>query len=100
MTVGTSLTTFAFAQHSEECSTGVCPMHVPFAYLPEESVAIRNEDWPAIHKAIQDAIAPLKPRGWKKALHLLREWGVLGTLDTVIIALLALAATAFYQAIA
>jgi hypothetical protein len=66
----------------------------------EESMAIRNEDWKAINTAIDDAIATLKPRGWKKALHILREWSVLGATATVIIALLALAGTAFYQAVA
>lgn len=30
----------------------------------------------------------LRPRGWKKALYLLREWGVLGVTATIIIALL------------
>lgn len=64
----------------------------------------RNDDWKAIDKRIADAIeaaiAPLKPSGWRKALFFLREWGVLATTATVIVALLALAATAFYQATA
>jgi hypothetical protein len=64
----------------------------------EEAVAIRKEDWPAIHQAIADAIAPLKPRGWRRALFLLREFGILGANATIIVALLALAASAFYQA--
>ena len=38
-------------------------------------------------------IARLKPRGWKKALHLLHEWSVLGITATIIVALLALALT-------
>jgi hypothetical protein len=54
-------------------------------------MAIRKEDWPAINQAISDAISPLKPRGWRKALFLLREWGVLGTVATLTVALLALA---------
>lgn len=70
----------------------------------EEFVAIRKEDWPSIDKAIDEAIKravePLKPQGWRKALHLFREWGVVGTIATVIVALLALAATAFIQAFA
>jgi hypothetical protein len=63
-------------------------------------VAIRKEDWPSINKAIDDRIAPLKPRGWRKALHLLREWGVLGTIATVIVGLFAVAAAAIHQAVA
>lgn len=35
----------------------------------------------------------LRPRGWKKALHLLREWSVLATTATVIVALLAVVLT-------
>lgn len=46
---------------------------------------------------LQDKIAAeivrLKPRGWEKALHLLREWSVLGAAATIIVALLALALT-------
>jgi hypothetical protein len=63
-------------------------------------VAIRKEDWPSINQAIADAITSLKPRGWRKALFVLREWGVLGTIATLIVALLGIAATAFYQATA
>jgi hypothetical protein len=54
-------------------------------------MSIRKEDWPAINQAIADAILPLKPRGWRKALFLLRDWSVLGTVATLIVALLALA---------
>ena len=63
-------------------------------------MAIRKEDWPSIHQAIADAITPLKPKGWRKALFLLREWSVLGALATLIVALLGIAGTAFYQATA
>jgi hypothetical protein len=38
-------------------------------------------------------VARLRPRGWKKALHLLREWSILGVTATIIVALLALALT-------
>ena len=72
----------------------------PLGEAEEESVAIRKEDWESINHAIADAVAPLKPSGWKKALHLLREWSVLGTAATLIVALVALAAAAFYQAFA
>ena len=62
---------------------------------------IGKDDWKAINKAIADAIeaaiAPLKPSGWRKALLLLREWGVLGTFAAVIFALLALAASGACQ---
>ena len=67
-------------------------------------MAIRNEDWDAIHRAIDASIAAavsrLRPSGWRKALNLLREWGVLGVNVTIIVALLALAATEFHQATA
>jgi hypothetical protein len=63
-------------------------------------LAIRKEDWAAINKAIEDAVASVRPSGWKKALHLLREWSVLGVVATIIIALIGLAASQFYQAIA
>lgn len=49
----------------------------------------RTDDWKAIDKRIADAIeaaiAPLKPSGWRKALLLLREWGVLAVTVTAII---------------
>jgi hypothetical protein len=61
----------------------------------EEFVAIRKEDWPSIHQAIEEAISPLKPRGWRKAMFLLREWTVLGVVLTIIVALLVFAATQF-----
>ena len=74
------------------------------AILEEESVAIRKEDWLSINKAIADAldkaIAPLKPRGWRNAVYLLREWGVLGAIAALIVALLGITAVAFYQATA
>lgn len=40
----------------------------------------------------------LKPRGWRKALFLLRQFGVLATIPTVFIALLALAGGGWYYA--
>jgi hypothetical protein len=72
-------------------------------------MAISTNDWPKITRAISDAILEaskpinarldsLSPHGWRKCLFLLREWGILGTNITVIIALLALAGTQFYQA--
>lgn len=63
-------------------------------------MAIRKEDWDAINKAIADAIASLKPHGWRKALFVLREWGILGTVATIIIGLLGVAAAAWYQTVA
>jgi hypothetical protein len=43
-------------------------------------------------------VALLRPRGWKNALHLLREWSVLGVTATVIVSLLALALTQWNSA--
>jgi hypothetical protein len=63
-------------------------------------MTIRKEDWPLINKAISDAVAPLRPSGWRKALFELRQWGVLAATATVIVALLAVAAGAIYQAVA
>jgi hypothetical protein len=51
---------------------------------------------------LQDKIAAevalLRPRGWKKALYLLREWSVLGVTATIVISLLALALTEWNSA--
>jgi hypothetical protein len=44
------------------------------------------------------AIAPLNPKGWRKALHLLREFSILEVITTVFVALIALAASQFYYA--
>jgi len=70
--------------------------------LESESVPIRKEEWEKIHEAIEiaidKAIAPLRPRGWRRALYLLREWGILAANATVIVALLAFAATQLYSA--
>jgi hypothetical protein len=63
-----------------------------------------NDDSKAIDKRIADAIeaaiAPLKPSGLRKALFAMREWGGLIAYAGVIIALLSVAAGAFYVAIA
>lgn len=65
-------------------------------------MAIRNEDWNAINDAIDDRIATAiecsTPHGWRRVTDLVREWGIAGAILTVIVALLALAAGAFYQA--
>lgn len=55
---------------------------VPFA--PDNQDWVRNE----IQSAIRIAIAPLKPpSGWRKALFILREWGVLAVTATIILTL-------------
>jgi uncharacterized membrane protein len=65
--------------------------------VEEALMAIRKEDWPLIEQAIEKAIAPLKPKGWRKAAFFMREWGILGTIASVIIALLGLSAAAFIR---
>jgi hypothetical protein len=55
-----------------------------------------NQSWvnTQIDNAITKAVAPLQPpRGWKKALYTLREWGILGVTVTVILTLAIFAAT-------
>lgn len=64
----------------------------------DPEMPLRNDDRDWIRGEITAAIAALKPRGWHKALSLLREWSVLGVTAMLIVALLALAAGAFYQA--
>jgi len=93
-------------------NSGVCLMQAVADILPltsvseplEEFMAIRNEDWDAIHRtinqSIETAVSKLQPRGWRKAIHVLREWGVLGTIGTIMVALLAMSAAAWYQAFA
>jgi hypothetical protein len=63
--------------------------------IPEvESMAIRNEDWTAIHKAIADAIEALahslRPHGWRRLTHWLREWGLAGTAIAIPVTLLSI----------
>lgn len=54
---------------------------------PDNQGWVKNE----INEAIAKAIAPLRPpSGWRKALHTLREWGVLGVTITIIITLIGL----------
>ena len=63
-------------------------------------MAIRNEDWDTIRRvineSIENALSKLKPRGWRKALHLLREWGVLAAILGVITTLLGIVGAAWY----
>lgn len=53
-----------------------------------------------ITTAVAAAVDLLKPRGWRKALYVLRELGILGTIMTVIVALLGITAAAVYHAVA
>lgn len=75
--------------------------NVPIARLElpsldfENEMALTQKDWGLINAAISAAVEP--PRGWKKLFHVCREWGVLGANFTVIVALLAFAASAMYQ---
>src|SRR5689334_7169519 len=66
----------------------------------DSEMPIRREDWSQIEDRIRDLQKPLaveierlRPRGWRRAVHFLREWGVLATVATVIVALLGIAAT-------
>jgi len=45
-------------------------------------------------------IDSLRPKGWRKAVFELRQWGILGVIAGVIVTLLAVAAGAIYQATA
>jgi hypothetical protein len=68
--------------------------------VPEHEMAIRKEDWSAIEEKIADQVRPLaeavralRPSGWRKAFHLLREWAVLATTAAIIVALFGLVLT-------
>ncbi len=65
----------------------------------EEVVAIRKEDWPDIHAAIAEAVAPLRPSGWKRLLYAVREWGGVAVVIGTFLALLAWAAYEHHEAI-
>ncbi len=60
------------------------------------AMALRNEDKDWIFARIQDAIAELKPQGWRRFLKWLRDWSLVGANITVIVALLAVAFGALY----
>lgn len=64
----------------------------------DEDMALRKEDREWISEEIRRSaeelatkIETLRPHGWKRALYLLREWGVLGSFITAFVALGALA---------
>src|ERR1019366_432165 len=57
---------------------------------------IRDE----IKEQLGAAIDKFNPHGWRRFLYLAREWGILGTIATVIVGLLAISAAAIYQATA
>lgn len=64
--------------------------------LEDMPLAPDNQSWvrTEIQNAIDKAVAPLRPpRGWRKALYTLREWGVLAAIITVILTLAIFAAT-------
>lgn len=75
-------------------------------FLPEddEDMALGSATKQAITDEVERqlglAVDQFNPRGWRKFLHFAREWGIVGTIGTVIVGLLALAAAAFYQATA
>jgi len=59
-----------------------------------EDMKISTPEWEKIETIvatkIAEAIAPLRPRGWRKALSLLREWGILAANISALITLLAI----------
>jgi hypothetical protein len=63
-------------------------------------MARKNDDrqWISteIEKHVRNHLAP--PRGWRKAVNWLREWGILGVVISVIVALLGITFTAIYFA--
>jgi hypothetical protein len=64
----------------------------------KEKDALLREVEAYVENYIEAKIDTFQPHGWRKVTYFLREWGLAGTNITVIVALLALAATAFYQA--
>jgi|GEM_PF-1115581 len=49
-----------------------------------------------VRKAVDEAIDSFKPHGWRKVTHALREWGLVATVLAAPIALLGIAAAAWY----
>lgn len=61
---------------------GLAVKHTPFLH-PTDEMALRKEDREWIEQQIQTAVNDaLNPRGWKKVLRLLREWGGAATIIT------------------
>jgi hypothetical protein len=50
-----------------------------------KDMALRNEDREWISAQIAEAIAAVKPRGWRKFVHLVRDWGVMGAIITAFV---------------
>jgi hypothetical protein len=65
-------------------------------------MAVSKDEWNKIEalvaSRIEASVKELRPSGWRNALQLLREWGLLGVNVSVILALVVFAATQFYQA--
>ncbi len=56
-------------------------------------MALTKADKEWVGEQIQTALTPLRSRGWRRAFYWLREWGILGVVITVFVALIAIAAT-------
>jgi hypothetical protein len=73
-----------------------------------DDMKLRDEDknWlteeikKVVTDSIRDSVDKFRPHGWRRVSIFIREWGIAGTILTVFVALLALAATAFYEATA
>jgi hypothetical protein len=79
---------------------------LPLLIDDEEDMKLRDEDkkWfrdeiaEATTNAIHAAADSFRPHGLRRVAHFLGEWGLAGTIVTVFVALLALAASQFYYA--
>lgn len=73
---------------------------VPSPILPaEENMDLRKEQQAWVNEQIRVAVDALKPKGWKKAVFLLRELGPLATIVAVFMTLLAITCGAIYQSV-
>jgi hypothetical protein len=77
---------------------------IPIDELDDMKLRTEEQNWLTgeisriVKKSVDDAVDQFRPHGGRRVTNFIREWGLAGTLITVIVALLALAATAFYEA--
>lgn len=72
----------------------------------DEDMKLRDDDkkWLAdeisgqVGQAVANAIDEFRPHGWRRITDFIQAWGIAGTIIAVFVALLGIAAAAFYQA--
>lgn len=64
----------------------------------EDKTWLTNEVSRVVTESIREKVEQFQPHGWRRVSRFIREWGIAGTILTVFVALLALAASQFYYA--